>query len=317
MRRLAGLKSEVEEWTELDTQARSIDELLALALEEDDETLLEGLTEELGAVKSKLDDLEFKLVLSGEFDQRNAIVALHAGAGGVESQDWVRMLLRMYLRWAEKRGLSGEVLDVSSGEEAGIKSAVFQVSGPYAYGYLKAERGVHRLVRLSPFDADHARHTSFALVEVLPEVEEGVDVTIEPEDIRIDVFRAGGAGGQSVQKNSTAVRITHLATGIKVSCQNERSQHQNKEIAMKILLARLVEREMKLRAKEMDRLKGEHVSAEWGNQIRSYVLHPYRMVKDHRTGHETSDAEAVLDGDIGEFVEAYLASTVGDAQPTM
>jgi peptide chain release factor 2 len=317
MRRLAGLKSEVEEWTELDTQARSIDELLALALEEDDETLLEGLTEELGAVKSKLDDLEFKLVLSGEFDQRNAIVALHAGAGGVESQDWVRMLLRMYLRWAEKRGLSGEVLDVSSGEEAGIKSAVFQVSGPYAYGYLKAERGVHRLVRLSPFDADHARHTSFALVEVLPEVEEGVDVTIEPEDIRIDVFRAGGAGGQSVQKNSTAVRITHLATGIKVSCQNERSQHQNKEIAMKILLARLVEREMKLRAKEMDRLKGEHVSAEWGNQIRSYVLHPYRMVKDHRTGHETSDAEAVLDGDIGEFVEAYLASTVGDAQPIM
>jgi peptide chain release factor 2 len=317
MRRLAGLKSEVEEWTDLDTQARSIDELLALALEEDDETLLEGLTEELGAVKSKLDDLEFKLVLSGEFDQRNAIVALHAGAGGVESQDWVRMLLRMYLRWADKRGLSGEVLDISSGEEAGIKSAVFQVSGPYAYGYLKAERGVHRLVRLSPFDADHARHTSFALVEVLPEAEEGVDVTIEPDDIRIDVFRAGGAGGQSVQKNSTAVRITHLATGIKVSCQNERSQHQNKEIAMKILLARLVEREMKLRAQEMDRLKGAHISAEWGNQIRSYVLHPYRMVKDHRTGHETSDAEAVLDGDIGEFVEAYLASTVGDAQPIM
>ena len=307
----------VEEWTELDTQARSIDELLALALEEDDETLLEGLTEELGAVKSKLDDLEFKLVLSGEYDQRNAIVALHAGAGGVESQDWVRMLIRMYLRWAEKRGLSGEVLDVSSGEEAGIKSAVFQVSGPYAYGYLKAERGVHRLVRLSPFDADHARHTSFALVEVLPEAEEGVDVTIESEDVRIDVFRAGGAGGQSVQKNSTAVRVTHLATGLKVSCQNERSQHQNKEIAMKILLARLVEREMKLRAQEMDRLKGEHISAEWGNQIRSYVLHPYRMVKDHRTGHETSDAEAVLDGDIGEFVEAYLASTVGDAQPSM
>lgn len=317
MRSLAGLKGEVEEWTELDTQARSIDELLALALEEDDETLLEGLTEELGAVKSKLDDLEFKLVLSGEYDQRNAIVALHAGAGGVESQDWVRMLIRMYLRWAEKRGLSGEVLDVSSGEEAGIKSAVFQVSGPYAYGYLKAERGVHRLVRLSPFDADHARHTSFALVEVLPEAEEGVDVTIESEDVRIDVFRAGGAGGQSVQKNSTAVRVTHLATGLKVSCQNERSQHQNKEIAMKILLARLVEREMKLRAQEMDRLKGEHISAEWGNQIRSYVLHPYRMVKDHRTGHETSDAEAVLDGDIGEFVEAYLASTVGDAQPSM
>ena len=314
MKRLAGLKSEVEEWGELDRQAVSIDELLALAMEEKDETLLEGLTEELGAVKSKLVDLEFKLVLSGEYDQRNAIVALHAGAGGVESQDWVRMLMRMYLRWAEQRGFSEEVLDVSTGEEAGIKSAVFQVSGPYAYGYLKAERGVHRLVRLSPFDADHARHTSFALVEVLPEAEEGVDVTIEPEDIRIDVFRAGGAGGQSVQKNSTAVRITHLATGIKVSCQNERSQHQNKEIAMKILLARLVERDMKLRAQEMDRLKGEHISAEWGNQIRSYVLHPYQMVKDHRTGHETSDAEAVLDGDIGGFVEAYLTSTVGESQ---
>ena len=314
MKRLAGLKSEVEEWGELDRQAVSIDELLALAMEEKDETLLEGLTEELGAVKSKLVDLEFKLVLSGEYDQRNAIVALHAGAGGVESQDWVRMLMRMYLRWAEQRGFSEEVLDVSTGEEAGIKSAVFQVSGPYAYGYLKAERGVHRLVRLSPFDADHARHTSFALVEVLPEAEEGVDVTIEPEDIRIDVFRAGGAGGQSVQKNSTAVRITHLATGIKVSCQNERSQHQNKEIAMKILLARLVERDMKLRAQEMDRLKGAHISAGWGNQIRSYVLHPYQMVKDHRTGHETSDAEAVLDGDIGGFVEAYLTSTVGESQ---
>ena len=314
MRRLASLKSEVQEWGELDRQAVSIDELLALAMEEKDETLLEGITEELGAVKSKLDDLEFKLVLSGEYDQRNAIVALHAGAGGVESQDWVRMLMRMYLRWAEQRGFSEEVLDVSTGEEAGIKSAVFQVSGPYAYGYLKAERGVHRLVRLSPFDADHARHTSFALVEVLPEAEEGVDVTIEPEDIRIDVFRAGGAGGQSVQKNSTAVRITHLATGIKVSCQNERSQHQNKEIAMKILLARLVERDMKLRAQEMARLKGEHISAEWGNQIRSYVLHPYQMVKDHRTGHETSDAEAVLDGDISDFVEAYLTSTVGESQ---
>ena len=315
MKRLAGLKSEVEEWGELDRQAVSIDELLALAMEEKDETLLEGLTEELGAVKSKLVDLEFKLVLSGEYDQRNAIVALHAGAGGVESQDWVRMLMRMYLRWAEQRGFSEEVLDVSTGEEAGIKSAVFQVSGPYAYGYLKAERGVHRLVRLSPFDADHARHTSFALVEVLPEAEEGVDVTIEPEDIRIDVFRAGGAGGQSVQKNSTAVRITHLATGIKVSCQNERSQHQNKEIAMKILLARLVERDMKLRAQEMARLKGDHISAEWGNQIRSYVLHPYQMVKDHRTGNQTSDADAVLDGDINEFVEAYLTSTVGESQP--
>ena len=283
-----------------------------MAMEEDDDSLLESLAEEVAKTTATLADLEFKLVLSGRYDRRNGIVALHAGAGGVESQDWVRMLMRMYLRWAEREGHSAEVLDVSAGEDAGVKSAVLQVSGPYAYGHLKAERGVHRLVRLSPFDADHARHTSFALVEVLPEAEEGVDVTVGPDDIRIDVFRAGGAGGQSVQKNSTAVRITHLETGITVSCQNERSQYQNKEIAMRILLARLVEREMKLRAQEMAKLKGEHISAEWGNQIRSYVLHPYKMVKDHRTGHETSDADSVLEGDIDDFVEAYLRSTVGE-----
>ena len=311
MRQLSAIKTEVDEWTGLDEQAGVIDELLAMALEEDDDSLLETLAEEIAATTAKLADLEFKLVLSGRYDRRNGIVALHAGAGGVESQDWVRMLVRMYVRWAEGQGHSAEVLDVSPGEDAGIKSAILQVSGPYAYGHLKAERGVHRLVRLSPFDADHARHTSFALVEVLPEAEEGVDVTVGPDDVRIDVFRAGGAGGQSVQKNSTAVRVTHLETGITVSCQNERSQYQNKEIAMRILLARLVEREMKLRAQEMAKLKGEHVSAEWGNQIRSYVLHPYKMVKDHRTGHETSDAGSVLEGNINEFVETYLRSTVG------
>ena len=314
MQRLSALQEERDEWHRLDDEARSLDELLSLALEEKDNSLLESFTDEISVVKKSLADLEFNLVFSGEYDGRNAIVALHAGAGGVDSQDWVSMLMRMYLRWAERRGLTRDVLDISAGEEAGVKSSVIQVSGPYAYGHLKAERGVHRLVRLSPFDADHARHTSFALVEVLPEVEEGVDITINPDDIKIEVFRAGGAGGQSVQKNSTAVRITHLATGIKVSCQNERSQHQNKEIAMKILMARLVERERKLRAQEMDRLKGEHISPEWGNQIRSYVLHPYRMVKDHRTDHEHSDTESVLDGDIDEFIEAYLATTVGTGQ---
>ena len=209
MRKLAGLKSEVEDWVGLDDKARSLDELLALSLEEHDDSLLETFTQELAEIQKKLNDLEFKLVLSGPYDQRNAIVALHSGAGGVESQDWASMLMRMYLRWAERQDFKTDVLDVSVGDEAGIKSAVIQISGPYAYGYIKAERGVHRLVRLSPFDADHARHTSFALMEVMPEVEEGVDITVKPEDIRIDVFRAGGAGGQSVQKNSTrrAMRI--------------------------------------------------------------------------------------------------------------
>ena len=308
---LSALQTEIGEWERLRSDSDSVIDLIALALEEGDDSLLDSVTSEIDGLLDRLDDLEFHLVLSGEHDNRNAIVALHAGAGGVESQDWVQMLMRMYLRWSEHRGLDSEVLDTSPGDEAGVKSAVLGMSGAHAYGYLKAEKGVHRLVRLSPFDADHARHTSFALVEVMPEAEEGVDVEVDPDDLKIEVFKAGGAGGQSVQKNSTAVRITHLPTGVKVSCQNERSQHQNKAIAMRILTSRLMELEERQRTEEMERLKGEHVSATWGNQIRSYVLHPYRMVKDHRTGHESSDANAVLDGEIDDFISAYLTSTIG------
>ena len=283
-----------------------------MAGDDDDTSLTDSFSTGYSAIARTLKDLEFKLVLSGEYDGRSAIIALHSGAGGVDSQDWVRMLMRMYLRWSERRGFDREVLDVSPGEEGGIKSSVIQITGSNAYGYLRAERGVHRLVRLSPFDGSHARHTSFALVDVMPEVEEGVDVTINTDDIKIDTFRAGGHGGQNVQKTSTAVRITHIPSGLRVVCQNERSQHQNKEIAMRILLSRLVEREMKRRAEELAKIKGEHISPEWGNQIRSYVLHPYQMVKDHRTDLSVSDAEGVLDGDIDEFIDSYLSSTIGN-----
>ncbi|GAG38576.1 unnamed protein product, partial [marine sediment metagenome] len=237
-----------------------------------------------------------------------AILAIHAGAGGTESQDWAQILLRMYLRWAERRGYEAEILDVSPGEEAGIKSAIVGVSGDYACGYLKSEHGVHRLVRLSPFDADHARHTSFVLVEVMPEAETDVDVKIEPGDLKVEVFRSSGPGGQHMQKTSSAVRLTHLPTGLTATCQSERSQHQNKEIALRILQARLLKLELAKRAEERAKLKGKRITAGWGNQIRSYVLHPYKMVKDHRTDYETSDAEAVLDGELDGFITAYLRS---------
>lgn len=311
MRRLAEAREQVETWRGLQAKVSELSELLELAEAEGDEATAADVAAEVEALAARLDELELSLALSGKYDRRDAILAIHAGAGGTDSQDWAEMLLRMYLRWAEGRRYQARVLDMTVGEEAGIKSATVEVAGSNAYGYLRAERGVHRLVRLSPFDFAHARHTSFALVEVMPGVEDVAEVTIDPDDLRIDVFRASGHGGQNVQKNATAVRITHLSSGIVASCQNERSQYRNKEIAMKVLQARLLERELERQADEKARLKGEHVSAAWGNQIRSYVLHPYKMVKDHRTGYETSDAEAVLDGELDELLRAYQKATLG------
>jgi peptide chain release factor 2 len=282
-----------------------------LELSADDESLKGEIEHELDGLATQLDDLEFQLAFTSEYDARNAILAIHAGAGGTESQDWAEMLMRMYLRWAERRGYKTDVLDTSPGDEAGIKSTVISITGDYAAGYLKSEHGVHRLVRLSPFDADHARHTSFALVEVMPEADEEVDLEIAPEDLKVDTFRSSGPGGQHMQKTSSAVRVTHLPTGMVVTCQSERSQHMNKDIAMKILRSRLLEQELEKREEEKARLKGKRIEAGWGNQIRSYVLHPYRMVKDHRTGHETGNAEAVLDGELDGFINAYLRSIMG------
>lgn len=311
MRQLARLKEVVDTWRTLEHRVSDLRELSDLASEDGDAPMLQQIERETSEIARTLAGLEFELMLSGEYDERNAILTIRAGAGGTEAQDWAEMLLRMYLRWAERRGFKTEILDSMPGEEAGIKSVVVEVDGRYAFGYLKAEKGVHRLVRLSPFDADHARHTSFAMVEVLPEAESDVEVNIRPEDVRAEFFRSSGPGGQNVNKLSTAVRLIHEPTGIVVTCQSERSQHQNREIAMRILRARLMELEIARQAEEQAKLRGERVSAEWGNQIRSYVLHPYHMVKDHRTGHETSNTEAVLDGDIDDFLKAYLASTVG------
>jgi peptide chain release factor 2 len=312
MRRLSELKERTDTWRGMESKARELLELLGLAEHESDSDLAQAVATDAAALAESFDEMELTLALSGEYDGRNAILAIHAGAGGTDSQDWAEMLLRMYLRWADKRGYAANVLDIMPGEEAGIKSATVEVIGPYAYGYLRSERGVHRLVRISPYDSSKSRHTSFALAEVLPEVESAGEVQVNPDDLRIDVFRASGHGGQNVQKNSTAIRITHIPTGIVVTCQNERSQGRNKESAMKVLEARLLEIELQRHAEKQSQLKGEHVSAGWGNQIRSYVLHPYKMVKDHRTGFETSDAEAVLDGELDPLLRAYQKATLGD-----
>ena len=311
MRELRGKKNLVNVWRELEKKVADLQEMTVLAIEEGEYSLEGEVQLELKKLSSRFEQLESQQLFTGDYDSRNAMLALHAGAGGTESQDWANMLLRMYLRWAERHDYKAEVLDVSPGEEAGIKSAIVEIKGDYVHGYLKGEHGVHRLVRLSPFDADHARHTSFVLVEVLPEAEGTVDVKINPEDLRIDTFRSSGPGGQHMQKTSSAVRITHLPTGLAATCQGQRSQHQNKEAALKILYSRLLEFYRKKKEEERAKLKGERIEASWGNQIRSYVLHPYKMVKDHRTDYEVHDAEAVLDGELDGFITDYLRSKVG------
>lgn len=307
MQRLSGLKDEVARFSSLSQRVRDTLELASL----DDESLAGELEVETKTLERQIDRLEFLLLFSGSHDREGAILSLHAGAGGTDAQDWTQMVLRMYLRWAESNGYKTEIVDRLYGDEAGIKRVTLTVAGSYAYGNLRAERGVHRLVRLSPFDAAHRRHTSFALAEVWPDITEDVSVTIDPADLEFETFRASSAGGQHMQKNETAVRVTHTPTGITVSCQNERSQVQNKEAALRVLRARLVQLEEEKQQEEIDELKGEHVEARWGNQIRSYVLHPYHMVKDHRTGYESGNTEAVLDGQLDPFIEAYLRSRVG------
>ncbi len=299
----AALRSQIDDWRGFERRIRDSLELAGM----DDESLRPELEAEVETIERELEKRSFQTMLSGKHDEGDAILAIHAGAGGTDSQDWAEMLQRMYLRWAEERGFETEILDMTEGEEAGIKSVTIAVSGRYAYGYLRSEKGVHRLVRLSPFDAAHRRHTSFALVEVLPQVAmDDSDAQINPADIEIEVYRSSSAGGQNVQKNSTAVRIRHLPSGIIVTCQNERSQTQNRESAMSVLRARLLELQQAKQDAEAAILRGDYTKAEWGSQIRSYVLHPYQLVKDHRTEHEMGNAQAVLDGALDGFMEAWL-----------
>jgi len=298
------LQKAIDRWRDLSQQREDLEVLLELA--EEDASILPEIEERLRHIDRTLSAVEFQQMFSGEHDKNSAILSINSGAGGTESQDWAQMLLRMYLRWCERKGFEAKIVDILPGEEAGIKSATLTVDGEYAYGHLKAESGVHRLIRLSPFDANHRRHTSFASVFVFPEIDEDINLEIKEEDLRVDTYRSSGAGGQHVNVTDSAVRITHLPTGIVVQCQNERSQHRNREMALKILKARLYELYEQDRREELEKIQGEKKKIAWGSQIRSYILHPYQLVKDHRTNLETSNVEAVLDGEIDEFIKAYL-----------
>lgn len=311
MREISSQKEAVDTYRKIHSKKEDLDLLLELAKEEDDVETFKEVEKEVKVLEKVVADLEFQNMLGDVDDPKNALLTIHPGAGGTESQDWAQMLFRMYLRWIEEKGYAYDVLDLQSGDEAGIKSATIEVRGEYAYGYLKAEAGVHRLVRISPFDANSRRHTSFASVYVIPEVDNEIEIKIDPNDLRIDTYRASGAGGQHVNKTSSAVRITHIPTGIVVQCQSERSQHRNKDSAMKILMSRLYQKKREEEDEKLSAIEKKKKDIAWGSQIRSYVFHPYNMVKDHRTGVETSNIQSVMDGNLDAFIQAYLLSGDG------
>ncbi|BCL83948.1 peptide chain release factor 2 [Ktedonobacteria bacterium brp13] len=314
MQQLNSLREEVTTWEGIAAQLTDLQGLAQLLEEEPDEEMQAEVAQSLQPIEAQIEKLQFALMLSGEHDERDAIVSIHAGSGGVDAQDWAEMLLRMYLRWAEQHRFKTEIFDYSEGEEAGIKSVTVEITGRYAYGYLRSEAGTHRLIRLSPFDAAHRRQTSFAKVEVIPDVESSIDIVIRPEDIEVDTYRATGAGGQHVNKTDSAVRMRHIPSGIVVTCQNERSQIQNREVALKLLKARLYEQEIKKQEAETARLKGEHISPDFGAQIRTVTVHPYSIVKDHRTNHETGNTDGYLSGDVDPFIYAYLQEQAGGVE---
>lgn len=313
LQRLGRLKQDVEQWNSLNDKIISLGELIEIAVAEEDASLRDEIDAELSDLSQDIEQREFALLLSGTYDESDAFISIQAGTGGTDAQDWAEMMLRMYLRWAEEQNYQASVVDISPGDEAGLKSVTVEIRGDYAYGYMKCEAGVHRLIRLSPFNSAHIRQTSFARVEVMPEVDDAPEIVILPDDLRIDVFRSAGHGGQGVNTTDSAVRLTHLPTGIVVTCQNERSQLQNKDMAMRVLRGRLLERELQRQREERDKLRGEYRQADFGNQMRTYYLHPYTLVKDHRTDHETSDVKSVLDGHLVKFIEAYLRWNMSDA----